>query len=155
MDPYSTHIPVLMAAIHNTAGPVIELGCGDYSTPALHLMCKDRLLVSAESDGNWLSRFADLESPSHRLFHVDDNEWSNFKPIDYSWDVAFVDQNPPHRKYSIPRLREKTRFIVIHDTESPAFELDPILATFKYRVDFKRYIPWTSIVSDSYPIDFM
>ena len=156
MDPWGSHIPVLMAAASHTKGAVIELGCGDYSTPALHLVCKGRMLVSAEEDSGWLSRFCDLADDTHKLFYVENNNWEGFAPIDWTWDVAFVDHAPVgRRKVDIARLRDKTRFVVIHDTECPAYEYEPVLATFRYRVDYKRGGPWTSVVSNLEPISFL
>src|ERR1019366_4837505 len=72
MDPYATHLAPLVACIRHTQGAVIELGCGDYSTPILHHLCPGRLLVSADSNRAWLGRFADLACDMHILCHVPD-----------------------------------------------------------------------------------
>ena len=39
-------------------GAILELGTGDHSTPVLHSVMEqeDRMLVSAESDQDWLGR---------------------------------------------------------------------------------------------------
>jgi hypothetical protein len=154
MDPWATHIPVLVSAVSNTSGAVIELGCGDYSTPVLHLLCKDRTLISAESDEKWLMQFMDLSSKTHNFFHV--NDWANFKQIDQSWDVAFVDHAPgERRKYDIERLRDKTRFVVVHDSEAACYGYESVFATFKHRIDYKRYNTWTSVLSNNSPILFL
>lgn len=49
---HSTHLAVLMEAVRRTAGPVLELGVGLYSTPVLHWLCypTNRRLVSYDSD---------------------------------------------------------------------------------------------------------
>ncbi len=68
-----SHFPVLAAAVARTAGqgPVLELGMGDYSTPMLHLLCHDRLLVSADNSARWVARYEAFRSPRHELHFVD------------------------------------------------------------------------------------
>jgi hypothetical protein len=153
MDPYATHMPLLLACVAATSGPVLELGCGDYSTPTLHLLCKNRMLVSADSDGNWCQRFIDLSSENHRVFLVGD--WACFSLIDQKWDVAFVDHGPvERRKHDIERLMKQARFVVVHDTEDTRYQYESALSRFKHRFDYKRLTPWTTVVSNE-PIDFV
>jgi hypothetical protein len=69
------------------------------------------------------------------------------------WDLAFVDQHPCEaRGPAIQMLRVQTRFIVAHDTEPSThvhrYGYEPLLSSFKYRFDYKRFIPWTTVVSD-------
>ena len=33
MNPFATHMPVLLACLEHTSGPVLELGSGWFSTP--------------------------------------------------------------------------------------------------------------------------
>jgi hypothetical protein len=56
---YGTHIAPLLTAVLATDGPVLELGCGDFSTPLLHAICakQNRLLVSTDTDKAWLELF--------------------------------------------------------------------------------------------------
>ena len=35
MDQYATHQRLLVAAVMQTEGPIVEMGCGNYSTPLL------------------------------------------------------------------------------------------------------------------------
>lgn len=147
MDPTSTHFPILAACVARTSGPVIELGCGDYSTPMLHLLCKNRLLVSVESDASWLARYEDLKSPNHELSLVRD--WSSASRIEErTWDVALVDHAPGERRVpEIRRLMHRAKFIVVHDTEDPGYGYETVLPEFRYRYDYKRLRPWTTVVS--------
>jgi len=147
MDATSTHFPILAACVARTTGPVLELGCGDYSTPMLHLLCRNRRLVSIDSDANWLSRYEDFRSSTHELVHASD--WANAGVIDAnSWDVALVDHAPGTRRApEIQRLMHRAKFIVIHDTEDPNYGYEPILSQFKFRYDYTRLKPWTSVVS--------
>lgn len=147
MDRTSTHFPILAAVVARTTGPVLELGCGDYSTPMLHLLCRDRRLVSLEADAGWLARFADLASERHELVRVAD--WAGAEILDCGeWDVALVDHAPGNRRVpEIRRLMHRARFIVVHDTEDPGYGYESVLPEFTHRFDYKRLDPWTTVVS--------
>jgi hypothetical protein len=133
--------------VARTGGPVLELGCGDYSTPLLHLLCRNRPLVSVETDRGWLERYSDLRTKDHE-FHLA-QDWAGAAIIDQrEWDVALVDHAPGERRVpEIRRLINRARFIVVHDTEDGGYGYDRVLPEFKYRFDFKRWEPWTSVVS--------
>jgi len=67
---FGTHQIILSAAALSTSGDVLEFGTGFYSTPMLHEIISSqggRLLVSADSDLTWLSKFLNLSSPTHQL----------------------------------------------------------------------------------------
>jgi len=151
MDTKGTHFPVLAACVARTSGPVLELGCGDYSTPLLHLLCNGRPLVSMDHDSTWLYRYKDLETPWHTFRLVKD--WAAEKIIDETeWGVAFVDHAPAQRRvHEIRRLKERAEYIVVHDTEDPAgiYNYAALLPEFKFRYDCKRWPTWTSVVSMS------
>jgi len=157
MSDYGSHFSVLAAVVAQTTGPVLELGVGDYSTPMLHYMCRGRLLVSADSDLEWLKRFTAYACPRrHEFQHVTD--WAAWPmPESTSWAVALVDHAPGERRVEeIKRLKGRCRFIVVHDTETDYatganYGYEPVLATFAYRSDFRRYRPYTTIVSDEAP----
>lgn len=143
--PYSTHITPLVTAIVNTDGPVLEMGCGDFSTPILHALCKNRKLITAEHNKDWLDLFIDLESDRHIFKHV--KSWDD---IAGNFDVVFIDHAPASRRIiDIERLRKTTKIFVIHDTEKEKFyKYEPLLSSFKFRYDYDRYIKKTTIVSD-------
>ena len=150
---YGTHYPVLAAAVQRTQGPVLELGCGHFSTPMLHLLCMEqkRRLVTVESDHEWMEKFHDMRSPWHTFVHVAETDWDSLTFIDTErWGVAFIDHRPVlRRKEDIRRLKDRAEFIVVHDTETPDYQYESILPSFKYRSDWKRYAPWTTVVSMS------
>ena len=147
METQGTHFPVLAACVHRTQGPVLELGAGDYSTPLLHLLCKGRTLVTVESNPEWLKLFKDTENENHKLILV--KNYDEAKIIDeVNWDVALVDHAPgPRRVTEIKRLQNRARFIIVHDTDDPGYHYEPVLATFKYRFDYKRWRRWVAVVS--------
>ena len=73
----------MLVATMMTHGDILELGTGDHSTKLLHDILEDdnknkkRMLVSAESNPEWLDKFRDLSSPFHQMLLVqpcDDND---------------------------------------------------------------------------------
>jgi len=149
MDKEGTHFPILAACVARTQGPVLELGCGEYSTPMLHFLCNGRRLVSLEDDPDWINKYKELETNWHTLQFVD--KWADARIIDeVKWDVAFVDHAPAEQRIQeIKRLKNLAKHIVIHDTENPngIYKYDSILPEFKFRFDFKKWSTWTSVVS--------
>ncbi len=154
MDAYGTHLYALagIVAMAEPGGRVVEFGMGDYSTPLLSMLCETRglWLRSLEREMAWLSRFEDLATPAHEIVHVPD--W-NLAPIEGRWEVAFIDHEPGHRRrVELERMREAARWIVIHDSEEPEYGLESVLARFRYRYDYARVRPCTTIVSGVSPI---
>lgn len=149
-----SHVPVLAAAVAKTTGPVLECGTGWWSTPLLHLMCKDRPLVSLETDREWVEKFGQMRSPMHDLRHVSD--WKAVDLIDsVEWSVAFVDNSPGEERIDvIRRLRSKTTFIVAHDTDADIppsggnYGWAKINGVFRFQFTYMIVRPWTTVYSD-------
>lgn len=154
IDAFATHLPALLRVVACTSGPVVEFGCGMYSTITLHEVCKAsaRKLVSLETDHAWYSRFEYLahDGTHHELLHADsyDAFWPNLH--DMSPDVVFIDHGPGERRVvDLSKLRNSRSLIVVHDTECSSYGYEPLLTQFRYRYDYKRLAPWTTVVSDS------
>lgn len=152
---WCTHQELLVACATATGGDILELGCGHYSTPVLHWICvhSGRTLVTADHDRGWLRNFEYLGHPRHRLCAVD--SWDTFAEIDGGpWGLAFVDHNPGSRfAIDIGRLRARSTFIVVHDTEpAKGLGLDELVSTFKYHYQDMRHATCTTAVSDILPI---
>ena len=166
-DPYATHQPLLMLAVANTKGPILELGAGHYSTPLLHAFSRYRGLITLDSDADWLERFSPLDdNHRHTLLLVRDwtedlkRHFTERTPSVERIALCFVDQSPAEaRGPSIEILRPIVDVFVCHDTQTKdvdhTAECDPngyvILDTFQYRLDDTRN-PRTSIVSDTIDI---
>jgi len=151
INPYATHLPLLAACVASSGGPVLELGCGLYSTPVLHALCLGRTLLSVESDPEWYALFKHFESDNHHIILS-----KELPELPGPWSVVLIDQRPAKaRAPSIIRLREKTELFVIHDTEDQLYEYEPVLSTFKHRIEWQRYTPWTSVVSDTIGLDWL
>jgi hypothetical protein len=152
---FGTHLPVLRRALELTAAPVLELGCGDHSTPFLHERCSriTRLVVSYDSDPTWLSRFSHLAGRFHELRPVDGADWNGIDYREQRWGVALVDQHPPAaRLVSIAALADGCEFIVVHDSEHPQYFYEPLFSYFPYHWTSKRQTPWTTVLSRLRPV---
>jgi len=160
---YGSHFPVLAAMVARTYGPVLELGIGHYSTPMLHLMCEGRRkLVSVETDCSWLENFLWMESPDHEFLHTPEDEIGAMRELIHTkesgpqpyWSVAFIDHKPGEaRADSIRYFGASARYVVVHDTETDYgtaadYKYEPAFKKFKYRWDYKRYRPYTTVVSN-------
>jgi len=153
MAGYASHLPVLIACVlrtqHESVHPVLELGCGAYSTPVLHAMCCEsgRQLFSYETDAGWLEAFKYYCHPPHSFKLVED--WAAVPVESRRWGVVLVDHAPSQRRrVEVERLRGHARLIVCHDTEHRLYRFEDVFGQFKYRVEDRRQSPWTSVVSD-------
>lgn len=152
MDGYATHLPVLMTMLTKTTGPVIEFGCGHYSTPLLHHVCKltQRKLVSLEGDYQWMTGFAKYNSDFHEVRHVTD--WNSVPELTQQWSLAFIDHAPAlQRKETIRQMQDVVDYFVIHDSETDSvYHYSEIFPLFPHRFDYTEYRPWTTILSKKY-----
>lgn len=155
MDPYATHIPALSTTIagmgHSRlrSGCVVELGCGNYSTPWLAAVCSaiGSLFRCYYTNQEWADHMY-TRVPSHV-------QWDHLP----SWDtidrhapdlisLCFVDQEQraTHRLRSVRALRDRTQVFVIHDYNRCHKQIAKM--EFKYQLAFQDDNPQTVIVSD-------
>jgi hypothetical protein len=164
---FGTRFPVLATVVANTTGPILEMGCGDYSTPMLHALCAPtkRMLVSTDVSRDWLELFLDLQRnwhtfiyvPAYEKQHSGNNAWFsigqsawNSVGSDTHWSVVLIDHNPGLRRVvDIERLRSQTDIFVVHDTEDEQYGYERVLKTFKYVYEYRRYHVTTTVVSDT------
>lgn len=75
---------------------------------------------------------------------------------DHDWSVVLIDHEPPHRRgVDVARLHGKCRLLVAHDSQHNAYGYGPAFERFKYRYTFDRLMPWTTVVSDTDPFDWL
>jgi hypothetical protein len=149
-----SHVPILAAAIARTQGPVLECGCGWWSTSLIHLAAAGRSIVSCETDAEWLSKFVVYQRNNHRFVHV--RNWREHPVITSErWSVAFVDCSPgEERIHVIQRLKPYATYIVAHDVDADIppgggnYGWKQLEGFFKYEVIFKDVRPWTTVYSD-------
>jgi len=122
MDLYGTHQRLLVKWMMRTAGPVIELGAGNYSTPILHEIAaaQGRTLATVDNNPDWLNKFKAYESSWHSLTLL--KSWDEFAALPCG--LAFVDHaDPPShpRWLQVQKLLPVADVIVIHDTEDDLY----------------------------------
>lgn len=163
IDLWSTHTPVLAACAIHTTGPILELGCGHYSTRLLHALCPNRKLITVDINKKYIDMLSYLKSDNHEIFLVDDIlEWlqrqqaSNVLPHDFGF--IFEDSGRAQKRFDhIKFLRHRTDLFVLNNTEhvdggTPYRKAyagyERIIPTYEFKHDYKAYPVWTSILSD-------
>lgn len=119
----ATHQPVLYEAVMRTAGPVLELGCGEGSTPLLHHVClpQQRMLFTIDNNEPCLARYSNLMAgDAHRFMLVP--EWDSFfrdsGVAERDYGVIFIDSAPwESRAMAVAALKDRATFVVIHDAD--------------------------------------
>lgn len=154
---YGSHVSYLVAAVARTEGPVLELGSGFGSTEVLHEICaaQKRQLVTVDNVGEWLANFFDLAGPGHAVTLAKDvNEYARLIADQYQrWGVVFIDHAPGEsRRDAVEIFRDRADYVACHDSEELGYNLEDALSTFKYRRDFRRHRPWTTIASMTKPV---
>lgn len=149
---WSNHRHLLWEALQATTGEVVEMGCGDGSTPFLARYCKDtdRMLYSYEGNLDWWERMRTYKDEKHKIIFAKD--WDQVSLNHHNPSVVLIDHAPgERRKVDIARLANKAQIIVAHDTEPAAdhgYQMRAVLKTFKYMRDFKSEGAWASIASN-------
>lgn len=148
---WSSHLPITMALLSATKGPVVELGCGIYSTPVMHWSCRERgrWLTSYETNDQWLDRFSRFERGRHKLVKVDD-----WKQVDLSRPVglALVDHKGTASRYRQAMRLAHAEFVIVHDAARcmrDKYRRSKIRNAFKHRYRYARFHPETLILSNS------
>ena len=162
-DPYEaiswgSHLPVLAGCVARCPGPVLEIGCGDYSTPTLHAIvgaaAGSRRMVTVEKQEAWLEKFADYRCEWHRLERQTEEVLEELAGRRGGWGVVFVDENPGEetRVRRLAAFASEADYVVLHDYSHPPIrsELDEWLAgpgLHYHRAEYGRYTPTTLVVS--------
>lgn len=148
---WSSHLPVLLAAVASSDGPVLELGVGHFSTPELHALCGalGKELVSVEDSLEWFTPFAKKYSaPGHQFLNVDYSR-AHLDLADQNWGVVFIDHSPggANRANAFSAFRDIAQFIVVHDYHLENSDaIAPMLVGMHFHVT-TTYQPPTLIAS--------
>jgi hypothetical protein len=152
---YGSHMPVLISVMSKTNGPVLELGGGWYSTSFLHWACryKRRLLVTCDNSKQFLDYLMPFASDRHLFKLVED--WDTFD-LSEPWNVVFVDQKPPFGRSTVLPKLVNADYVIVHDTEMKHYPkygfTEEMFNLFKYRYDYHRAYPYTSVLSNKYEL---
>ncbi len=148
-----THLPLLISAVLQSQGPVLEMGCGNASTPNLHALLagSGRMLYSADSHPDWVTRFRPMANDWHRFILCPD--WNGFQYPAEKFGVVLIDHAPSDRRlYDVLQLKDRADFIVIHDVEAEGYKYGEAAQHFRYHTIDRRYAPWTACVSNVRPL---
>jgi hypothetical protein len=153
-----SHLPVLMKAVALTEGPILELGCGLYSTTPLHWACHvpKRKLVTYEGNPEFFDFLKAYETEWHEVHCIDD--WDAID-ISHPWSVAFVDHAPDGRRWQEVKRLLHAEYVVAHDSEGRndrKYQFSKITPLFKYQFEYKGAFPHTSVWSNLHDVtDFL
>lgn len=148
---YCSFFPLLVKALSEVDGDVLELGMGTGSTLFLHWMCfeQGRKLVSYENHAQYYEMLASCESENHKLHLIKD--WDKID-IEKPWGIAFVDQAPAaKRKDSVKRLANHAQVVIIHDSQGRSgkhYHYNEIYPLFKYLYCYNKALPYTTVLSN-------
>lgn len=155
---WSSHLPVLIPLLQQTTGPVVELGCGFFSTPVIHWLCATmgRALFTYEGNEDWYEQLSGFHRGKHRVRFVD-----NWDDIDLTpeWGLAFVDHAPAERRYEDILRLTHAQFVIAHDAGNTAsdYGYDKISTDdFQHIYRYTGAFPRTAILSNFHdPREFL
>lgn len=169
---YYSHLPVLAAAIGNSQGPILELGCGDGSTFLTSLL--HRKVITVDSNEEWINRYRNKKlNKTHDFILLkwlkDSPESSGVNEQISSWcdtvkelcltelyfSVVFVDMAPGEARVPVIKLlKDNARWIVVHDrcADDPPgggnYGWKQLDGLFKYEYRFTELRPHTAVYSN-------
>ena len=152
---YGSHLPALMACTAVCEGPVLEIGCGHFSTPCLHALCEalGLLLLTTELEDSWREQFMHFETPRHSIFKQTDELLAQL--AQRQWGLVLVDDQPDTRIDRLNMFFDSARFVLFHDANFPDYKdvLEAWVARHPchHRI-YTRIGPWTLAVSKTHPI---
>ena len=154
---WASHIPVLVRMMGLSHGPVLELGIGLFSTPLLHWLCLERRrrLYSYDNSEYFVEKARNFRTDWHIIEAVPD--WTKLDLDIEHWGMAFVDHAPTEdRHLEAKRLAWLADYVVLHDSDRKGDRFthySEIYSLYKYHYDYCRQKPYTTILSNFYPLD--
>lgn len=148
---WGSHLPVLMRLVSITTGKILELGTGIYSTPFLHWSCflSNRKLISYESEPKYYEKSKQYRTSRHRVRFIDN--WDNLNIAGF-FDIVFIDLHPGFKRKDLAaKFKDSCLYVVLHDTEpdeDDCYKYSEIYQMFKYRYDFVKVKPNTTVLSN-------
>jgi len=155
LRPYrGSHLPVLMKVVAETEGPILELGCGLYSTTSLHWACwvPKRKLVTYENNPRFYEFLKRYETDFHEVHCITD--WADID-ISGPWSVAFVDHEPGLRRWQEVERLQHSEYVVAHDTErrnDHKYGFSKVAPLFKYQFQHRGAFPNTTVFSNTHDV---
>ncbi len=139
LDKYATHLePLIRAAVEARKG-ILELGCGNYSTPILREISASKGIpfLCQASDISWAAQFDGVQIV----------DWTNWSPPAGSWDVVFLDSEEAtkDRIRRLPVLAKFASIVVMHDADAAMAHpwFNECVSAFPKSDIYKKHRPWT------------
>ena len=143
---YGTHIVPLMACVVESSGPVLELGCGQWSTPLLRTYClaAKREFVSVECKREWADKIGQALGMSIEFPDLDALAMRE-------WSVVLVDHDPWYSRVADALRFASAEFVLIHDSNMPEIAelLSESLPKWKFHHEYTAANPNTMILSNT------
>lgn len=152
---WGSHLPALMACTAVCDGPVLEIGCGHFSTPCLHAICAalKLQLTTVELSDEWRSLFTSYETAGHRVLKQSDPLLHEL--AGQQWGLVLVDDVADTRINRLDMFFDSSRFVLFHDCNFDEYR-EPLKKWVQDRQCFHRiytkYGPHTLAVSKTHPI---
>lgn len=142
---YGSHLPSLLRCVLATRGPVLEIGCGEWSTPVLNAVCRAmrRDFVSVEVNEGWRHW---MEQVTGVAILAENKGREGVR-----WSVVLVDNDPAQARINTAlAFKDTAEFIVVHDCQYPGIvELMPFaVKQFKYCFIDKSSAAETAVFSN-------
>jgi len=151
-DAYSTHQRLLVKYLMQTTGPILELGCGDYSTPIIHEIAaaQGRTVLTLDSNADWLNRFSSYKTERHSFRHVE--SWDEWQPQS-RYGLAFIDHTPgPRRPVEFMKLQGVADVLILHDTEANGYDWHTIYSHMDHIETDANVRPCTTVCRGLNPV---
>lgn len=145
MDPYATHLEALVDTAMSSKGPILELGCGHYSTPILASIAaaQGRKFLVQASNEEWAGQF--LETAEVELV-----DWKTWAPPEGRWGMVFLDSEEAVRDRikRLPDLAKVADVVVMHDANIAMKNPDwkSLVVDYQKIEVYHRHVPWTVVM---------
>lgn len=156
---WGSHLPILSRMLELTDGAILELGTGVWSTALMDLMASQtkRKVISYDNDPKWHDANKKWQSDYHDIRLIPEDGWDDIDLKEHVWSVAFLDHKPAkRRKEDARRLAHQAIFVILHDSEPESdkfFKYSWIYKHFKYRYDYTKCRPNTTVLSNFIDVD--
>jgi hypothetical protein len=141
-NPWGSHQPLLFKVLEKYGStPLLELGCGDFSTP---YMAKAGLLDIYSTDPIWASKYEKIATVNHLT------TWDGFRvKEDKLYTVTLLDSEElvVNRLKQIPYLLTISKIVIMHDWRASL----PVQEC-KYQGIYTERVPWTWWGSNVYEV---
>lgn len=146
VDPYATHLEALVETALQSKGPILELGCGNYSTPVLASIAnaQGRKFLVQASNEEWAAQF--METAEVELV-----DWKTWNPPVSRWGMVFLDSEEAvkDRIKRLPDLAKVADVVVMHDAnvamKNP--EWKSLVMDYGRIAVYHKHVPWTVVMT--------